>query len=250
MYILDNPSRLARLLISIKVKEKTNRPLNPVDVAKEIEFLLKDLDGDQNELNKRLPIGHDVTNQFLRLLKLPPVIQGMVVWGESKHETGGIGFSVAARIASLDSQDDMSMMAGTITEMSRPVRKEEIKGILSQKKYNPDKTLEKCLEEVLNVTRPIVIAHYIFLSGLDPNIARSIKQRADKLDEDTHKFTSNILLDIFPKDSFKSAKVFSDCIRLTLDKNGSDFISTYAHSHNIPMQCVLNHMLSSMVMVN
>lgn len=244
MYILNSPARLAKLLVSIKVPG-TNRPLSPVDVAKEIHMMLKDLDGDRNELIKRLPIEQDVTNQFLRLLNLPPQIRGMVVWGESKHETGAIGFSVASRIASLDGPNDMLKVAGTITEMPRPVTKEEIKGILSLKKNNPDKPIEECLSEVLNVTRPVVITHHIFLSGLDPNIAGSIKRRAHKSGKNMHDLASSALRRVFPDDSLKSAKVFSDCIRLSLTEKGADFISEYSESHGIPMQEALNHMLGS-----
>lgn len=247
MYILDNPFRLAKLLTSIKV-QGANRPLSPVDVAREIEIMLDDLAGDQNELLRRLPIKQDVIKEFKSLLRLPPEIQGMVVWGGSKRETGGIVFSVASRIASLDSQDDMRTMAGTVEDMSRPVTKEEIKGILRQKRDNPDKPINECLTEVLNVTRPVVITHYIFLSGLDPDIIQAMKQKAHESGADIHEFASKILSCVFPEGSFKSAKVFSDSIRLALAKHGSNFISEYSKSHAIPMQRALGHMIGSEMM--
>ena len=247
MYILDNPPRLAKLLTSIKVPG-TNRPLSPVDVAREIEMLLKDLGGDESELLRRLPIKQDIMKDFRCLLRLPPEIQGMIVWGRSKHETGGIGFSVASRIASLDRQDDMRTMAGTVADMPRPVTKEEIEGILSLKKNNPDKPIGECLTEVLNVTRPAVIDHYIFLSGLDPNIVRALEQKAHVSVVSTHELASGILRGVFPEGSFKTAKVFSDCIRLSLEKHGSDFISEYSKSHNIPVQRALSHMIGSEMM--
>ena len=249
MYILNNPPRLAKLLASIKVNYKI-RPLSPIDVSKEINIMLKDLEGDEKELHRRLPITQDMTRQYNRLLRLPPEIQGMVIWGDSNHDTGEIGFSVATRIASLKNQDDMRMMAGTITEMARPITTNEINEILSLKNNNPNKTLKECLEEVITAVRVTVITHYIFLSGLDPDIAKSLKMHANNANEDVHKFTSKILSSIFPEGSFKSSKVFADCIRLTLGKHGSDFISTYARSHNIPIQKVLNHMLDSKVIIH
>ena len=247
MCILNNPSRLAKLLVSIKVPG-TNRPLSPVDVAKEIKAMREDLGGDQSELLRRLPIKQDITEEFSRLLLLPLEIQGMVIWGESKHEIGGIGFSIASRIALLENQDDMLTMAGTVANMPRPVTKEEIKAILSLKKNNPDKPISECLTEVLNVTRPVIITHYIFLSGLDPDIVQAVKQRASESGEDIHEFATRILCRVFPGDSFKSAKVFSDCIRLELTKRGSGFIYTYSKSHNIHVQGVLNHMIGSEMM--
>lgn len=244
MYILDKPPRLAKLLVSIKAPG-TNRPLSPVDVAREIETMLKDLEGNQNELLRRLPIKQDIMREFRRLLRLPPEIQGMIVWGKSKHETGGIGFSVASRIASLDSRDDMLTMAGTVADMPRPVIKDEIKDILSLKKNNPDKPIGECLTEVLNVMRTTPITHYIFLSGLDPDIVRIMGQKAHGSGVGIHELASGILRGVFPEGSFKSAKVFPDSIRLSLEKHGSDFISEYSKSHDIPMQGALSHMIES-----
>ena len=137
MYILNNPARLAKLLASLNVPNNLNRPLSPMDVAREIKTLQKDLNNDQNELVKRLPIEQDMTKQFLSLLRLPPQVQDMVVWGESKKETGALGFSVAARIAMFDEPQDVLKLVGTVTEMSRPITKEEVKGMLSMEKTQP-----------------------------------------------------------------------------------------------------------------
>ena len=241
MLILDNPSRLANLLGSINVSY-VKRPLGPIDVANEINVMLEDLGGDSNELARRLPIEQDMINQFSYLRNLPEKIQGMVVWGASKHETGAIGFSVASKIALLDATEDMEKMAGTITKMPRPVTKEEIKSIVSLKKRNPDKTIDDCLLEVLNVARPTVITHHIFLSGLNPDIARSIKRFADQSGESMHEVALRTLHNVFPEKSLENVKVFSDCIRLALTKKGSDFITEYSESRNVPMQEVLNHM--------
>ena len=244
MAVLNNPSRLAKLLVSIKVSG-TSRPLSPIDVANEINEMQKDLGEDRDELIRRLPIGQDLTNQFLCLLKLPPEVQGMVVWGESRHEMGAIGFSVASRIAALDDDRDKMKVVSAIDGMARPVTKEEIKGILSLKKSNPNKPIEECLSEVLNVTRPVVITHHIFLSGLDPAIVESMKRRARKSGESTNELASCALRRVFPEGSLKNTKVFSDCIRLSLTKKGADFISRYSESHDISMQDTLNHMLCS-----
>ena len=244
MSVLDSPGRLARLLLSVNVSG-TDRPLSPLDVATEIHTMMTDLGGDRDELVRRLPIGQDLTRQFLRLLDLPPQIRGMVVWGESRHETGAIGFSVASRIASLNEPDDMLSVVGAITEMPRPVTAEEIKGIVSLKKSNHDKPIEECLSEVLNVTRPVTIIHHMFLSGLDPDIARSLKRRARASGKSAHELAADSLRRVFPSDLLKGARVFSDCIRLSLARNGTDFISGYSESRGIPMQEALNHMLGS-----
>ena len=247
MPILNSPPRLAKLLASMKVPG-TSRPLSPVDVANEINEMRKDLGGNHDELVRRLPIGRDMTNQYLCLLKLPPQVQGMVVWGESKRETSAIGFSVASRIASLDDPGDRLKVISAVAEMQHPVTKEEIGGILSLKKSNPSKPIEECLSEVLNVTRPVVITHHVFLSGLDPVIAESIKRRAHERSESANCLASRILRKAFPGDSLKGVRVFSDCIRLSLTRKGAEFIPKYSKSHDVPMQETLNHMLGSDVL--
>ena len=147
MHILNNPTRLAKLLVSINVPNNLGRPLSPMDVAREIEMLQKDLDNDQNELVKRLPIKQDMIKQFQSLLKLPPQVQDMIVWGESKRETGALGFSVAARIAMFNNPSDVLKLVGTVTEMSHSVTKDEVKNILSMKRRNPNISIEDCLLE-------------------------------------------------------------------------------------------------------
>ena len=245
MYILNNPARLAKLLASLNVPNNLNRPLSPMDVAREIETLQKDLNNDQNELVKRLPIEQDMTKQFLSLLRLPPQVQDMVVWGESKKETGALGFSVAARIAMFDEPQDVLKLVGTVTEMSRPITKEEVKGMLSMKKRNPDITIEECILEILDVTRPVTITHHIFVSDLNPDIAQALKKSSRKSNQNVHQFAADELRKIFPEEFVENVKIFADCARLSLTEEGMGFITKYSKSHGILRQNVLNHMFES-----
>ncbi len=245
MDILNNPARLAKLLTSLNVPNNLNRPLSPMEVAREIEMLQKDLNNDQNELVKRLPIKQDMVKQFQSLLKLPPQVQDMVVWGESKRKTGALGFSVAAKIAMFDNPSDVLKLVGTVTEMSRPVTKDEIKGLLSMKKHNPDTTIEACLSEILNVTRPITITHHMFVSGLDTDVVQALKKSSRELNQDIHHLAADALRKIFPSRFVENVKIFADCARLSLTEEGMNFITKYSKSHNILRQNVLNHMFES-----
>lgn len=244
MHILNNPTRLAKLLVSINVPNNLGRPLSPMDVAREIEMLQKDLDNDQNELVKRLPIKQDMIKQFQSLLKLPPQVQDMIVWGESKRETGALGFSVAARIAMFNNPSDVLKLVGTVTEMSHSVTKDEVKNILSMKRRNPNISIEDCLLEILNISRPITIIHYMFISGLNPDIIQVLKKSSQELNQDIHQFAANVLCTIFPERSVEKVKIFADCARLSLAEEGMNFIAKYSKSHNILRQNVLNHMFT------
>ena len=216
-----------------------------MEVAREIETLQKDLNNDHNELVKRLPIKQDMIKQFQSLLELPSQVQDMVVWGESKSETGALGFSVAAKIAMFDNPLDVLKLIGTVAEMPRPITKDEVKGLLSMKKHNPNTTIEKCLLEILNVTRPIIITHHIFVSGLTVDVVQALKTSSRKLNQDIHQFATDVLCKIFPKELVKNVKIFADCARLSLTEEGMDFITKYSKSHGILRQNVLNHMFES-----
>ena len=141
MQLLDDPYRLAKLLASINVPG-ADRPLSPLEVSNEIYTLRSELDDDA-ELVKRLPISRDIIQQFLALQNLPEEIQDIIVWGESKNDTGSIGFSVASRLAQFENKEDINKLASAIIDIPRPVIKEEIKAILSLKKQNKNKNPSK-----------------------------------------------------------------------------------------------------------
>ncbi len=242
MQLLDDPYRLAKLLASINVPG-ADRPLSPLEVSNEIYTLRSELDDDA-ELVKRLPISRDIIQQFLALQNLPEEIQDIIVWGESKNDTGSIGFSVASRLAQFENKEDINKLASAIIDIPRPVIKEEIKAILSLKKQNKNKPIEECISEVLKVMRPLIIRHFLFISGLQSGIINKLKLSV-KSNQNIHGLAIEILQTVFPTDSVKSAKVFDDCIRLSISKNGRDFIDKYSESHNLLRKDIINHMFES-----
>lgn len=242
MSMLDNPQRLARLLASLNVPG-SDRPLSPVEVAKEINMMRDDLGGDLKEAVKRLPISADIVKEFLQLIKLPPEIQDVITWGESSKLDGSIGFSVAAKIAKLKNNDDVLKLAGTILDMSRPVTKEEVKGVLSLKRRIPNKPIDDCIEEVLNVTRKTTIYYFLFISKIKPNIAAAVTNSGAGGSNQDKVFS--ILKDSFPSETLKNTKVTNDRIRLVLEKEGWEFIDSYAERHHLLRQEVITHMLES-----
>lgn len=240
MDILDNPKRFAMLLASLNVPG-SNRPLSPVEVANEINVLRDDLGGDIKEVVKRLPVSEYIIKEFLCLIKLPSKIQGIVVWGESSKKDGSIGFSVAAKMARLNNHEDVLKVAGTILDMPRPVTKEEIKGILSLKKRMSDRSIDECINEVLNVTRKITVNHFLFISGLRSNTASMLSREG----QNKHAKARAVLEDVFPQGTLNNVTVSNDHIRLALDEEGWKYISVYSRRHGLPRNDVVNHMIES-----
>lgn len=242
MNVLNNPQRLAKLLASLNVSG-TERPLSPVEVASEINAVRDDLNGDLKEVVRRLPVSLDIVKEFLYLMKLPPEIQDVVSWGESRKGDGTIGFSTAAKVARLKDNEDILKLAGTILDMSRPVTKEEVKEVLSLKRRIPKKSIDECIMEVLNVTRHTTIHHFLFICRIKPNVVELLS-RSDHSHGDQDKMLS-ILKGKFPSETLKSVKVSDDRIRLVLEKEGWEFISTYVERHGLLRQDVISHMIET-----
>ena len=156
---------------------------------------------------------------------------------------GSIGFSVAAKISRLENDDDVLKLAGTILEMSRPVTKEELKGVLSLKRRIPSKSIDDCIEEVLNVTRRTTIHYFLFISRIKPDIVTALTK--SEISRDIHDKVTSMLKDSFPPETLKNAKVVNNRVRLILEKEGWEFIASYAERHRLLRQDVITHMLES-----
>ena len=245
MSILQSPKRLAKLLASIKVSH-SDRPMSPMQVAEEIAILLNDLNNNKNELNRRLPISQSIIDGFLRLLKLPKEIHDIVVWGDSNKNTGEISFTAASYICKLENKDDILKLVGAMHSLDRPITKEEIKGIISLKR-NSEKPIENCTSEVIGVTRPVVIQHFLFISGIDPSIVKKLKTASQKNNIELNNLGFGILSKIFPFGTLKGIKIHDDHLRLFLSEDGRNFIREYRDSNKILHKDVVNHMFENEV---
>ena len=239
MCILENPKRLANLLASIKVLG-TNRPLSPIEVTREMQSMLTELGGDQTELARRLSISLEFIREFLRLLNLSEKLQDVVTWGESNSNAGLLGFSVAAKISRLK-KEDQEILVSTMLNMSSPVTKEELKDLLSLQRQNPEKPMQECLSEVLDVTRTVTVRHFMFVSGLKQSLADELANSGSH----GKNIAFNALNQIFPPGILKDARALNGYIRLLMNDGGSEFITKYSQQHGILRQNAINHMLES-----
>jgi hypothetical protein len=135
-------------------------------------------------------------------------------------------------------------LVGAVHSISRPVRKDEVKGIISLKTRNLEKTIEECITEVLNVTRTEIIKHYIFISGINPVIVQALKNTSIKNNENLNEFALSIISKKFPVNSVKNVKLYDDYIRISFTKEGRDYVSSYSNSNNLLRQDVINHIFT------
>lgn len=240
---LQSPIRMAKLLASVNVPG-SDRPLTPIEVSKEIRCLLDELGGDKTELLNRLPLAADMINGFLSILGLPQQIHDVIGWGPSDPITGRISFSVARQLCRLDGPDILRLV-GVFNAASKPITRDEVMAAVSFKRANPEKPIEECMKEITRITRPRIIHHYLFISGIDPESVRRLKSSAIGRKLGLNEHTLAVISDKMPSGSVLGAKIGKDYVRLTLSKDGSEFIQTYADRNGLTKREVIDHMVKS-----
>ena len=116
---------------------------------------------------------------------------------------------------------------------------------MSLKNRNEQKTMDDCIKEVLNVTRPITIQHFLFISGIQPPIVQSLMKASEEKNIELNEFAIKIISKKFPSDSVKGIKVHDDYVRLNLSKEGKTFIKEYSDSNNLLRKDVIDHIFSN-----
>ena len=246
MSLLTSPKRLAKLLASVNVSY-SDRPLTPIEVAKEIKKLQTELSDNKNELNKRLPLSPDLVADFLRLLKLPEQIQDIIAWGHPNKDSGEISFASARYIAKLNDKEDILKIVGTIHSLPRPVTSKEIQNIISIKQTNQDKPIDECIKEILDVSRPKILQYYIFISGIKPIIVNMLRGMASNQNTNLNDCAKTILMKTLPIKSIQSINIHNDYLRVTLTKEGIDYIHGHANAFQLSRKDVFNNIFEKLM---
>ena len=246
MSLLQNPIRLAQLLSSINISN-SDRPLSPIETAEVIHELLIELGDDKLELEKRLPLSKSMINNFFKLLFLPPKIKDMIKWGESSKRTGEISFSSACKLSNLKNENDILKLVYAITNLSRPITKTEVADIVSLKNKNHDKSIDDCIKEILNVNRPLIIEHFIFISGIQTSIVKLLQNLSENKSISIGDFAINELSTIFPPNSIKGIKIYNDYTRISFTQEGITFINDYIKYNNILRRDTINHIFTKIL---
>ena len=158
--LIDDLDTFSKLLTSVKTAN-TNyiRTLSPFQVS---ELLQRLVDEEGFEMAVEiLPIQKDMINEFLRLKKLPEECQNAIFWNDGGGL--GVGFTTAAKIAELDSQEDMTFLFNSALEKS--LGKTDVRKINSDSKENK-KTIQESYERILN-SKPQVNRSYIVVMELN-----------------------------------------------------------------------------------
>ena len=237
--IFKDPQRLGRLLASVKVNYR-ERPLSPIESAKELDAACKELGGDKKEAQKRFMLSESMWTSFERLLELSPNIQDTVIWGKSNKESLALGFTVAHIMAKFEVKDQELIMQAS-WENKIPIGKEELKSMYKWHNESPHIEMEQIIAETLSVSRPIIRQIIMFLSGLKPSIYTKLKKDAQEANTPLADFTKNVLLKIFSENSISSVNPSPDFIRITFSGEGRKELGRMMKEFNVSKNDIINH---------
>ena len=225
--------------MSIKVKG-SDRPLTPIEVSKGISEFKKELNGDYDELSKRLGVSKDIIKDFEELLSLPAEIQDTIAFGTSKSDSGKLSFTTAAIIAELKDSEDMLKVGLAVLSFPRPITKTEVDNIVSLKRRNSEKSIEDCIAEIVKM-RPNIVRHYLFVSSLDEDIRKQLTQ----LSLQNHKEVDSLALEIFskefPENSVKKVHLGNEFVRISFTKEGHNKLHQISNDSDVLLKDVVNH---------
>jgi hypothetical protein len=159
------PEEECLLLLSIGTHRK-ERKLRPLEVARLVQ---KAVDGGttRKECSDGLQTAATQISRFLNLLKLPPNVQGLAIWGTSS--ASGIPFSSLAQLAGLKEASEQVRAARAILA-NRLSWKEVVQ--LVQLKNRSNKSIEEAIEAILKL-RPQVERRHIFVGSIIYDAVRS-----------------------------------------------------------------------------
>lgn len=216
MKLIDDFDKYSDLILSVKTHEK-ERPLEPIEVSKYIERLIKELPSENLlQISRRLHLnGDSQTKSFLKLLDLPEKVHYLLGW--KVHQEEKIPFTTAVVLSDLDNKDDIEyvLKAG----LEHKFTKNEAQRIVQHKKKFPEKSIDACIEEVLKI-RPVIEKGYLIINVLKENILEKIRNIAKK----NNTSEENLLLDLVNErlilGKVESVKIKGKVVQLAMDENG------------------------------
>ena len=171
---------------------------------------------------------------FEGLLSISPNIENGIDWCESDPETLTIGFSAAQYMAKFSHENQEKLVAAS-WEFEKPLTKQNMKDIRQFMKNNPEKTIEGCIEDILQFRlreeRKIVTT--IYFAGLDESIYENLKNESKKNNISLKELATKILSKKLPDGAVQSAKPSPDSIRIIFSNNGQKEFEKLLNKSNV-----------------
>lgn len=202
--------------MSVNVLLKKERPLTPIETAREIQQWMKEKNLSKDEMSKKFRLKTtDMIPQFLSLLQLPHEIQNAIEWG--KNEENHLGFSAATELTALTEKKDMEKLAKAM--INYKFSRNEVAAVINLKKRNLEKSIEDCIQEIKKF-RPKILEGYLVVSPLDQKNRKILKNSAEQDNMAPSDLLQSLLEEYLPKKSISSIKLREEGVTLSLDKAG------------------------------
>ncbi len=187
--LVDDSAQYADLIMSVGVQGnpvKGDRPLTPIEVARQIERMIKENNEPLHETARRLGLGRGKTGDayrredttqlrcFLNLLRLSP--RSSMALGFGRSDPGRIAFSTAAEIAKLESHHEQDMVIQS--SMDHGITKEEAQKIVRLRREHRDIPIGECIERILKI-RPVKTVVNVACCTLDQGLYDPVASDTD-----------------------------------------------------------------------
>jgi len=211
---------------------KRNRPLTPLEAAKEIRSFLE-----KGGRPEQLPVSGDTIKEFLSLLKLSSSVQKMLGWGGV--EKGEIGMYSGSWISRLKRAEDQEVLAKAVLE--RKLTSTEVRRIVRYKNRLREKPIEECIEAVV-ATRPI--ERHLFITQLNGESLRKLEREADARGVSAASLLREILSKELPSNSLISLALKGDFVMLFLEEEGNEALLRRVKELRVPLKEVVDAIVS------
>ena len=233
--------RLARLLVSVNVKEKNQyRPLTPIQVAAEIKVWVNEKKLSVPEITEKFALKDSgMITHFLNLLKLPKSIQQSVGW-----TSGSIGISTASRISQLPNKKEMNALTQALAK--EQLDRSEVMNIVSIRRKNPDKSLNDCVKEVKDFRIEWTEENVIIGSAQEDNLKfiKNYAKNKNLTTEDVLK--QSICKEITPQHIINLKFKPDNTILLSLDEEGLEIFDALPEKLNFPRVDFFNFFIAKL----
>jgi len=236
---------MAELKMSIGTKSHGDRPLTPVEVARAIQDLQKETKEPLEKIADRLGVHKDTCNMFLSILDLPNDWHDIWRFGQA-DESGRLPFSMASRLApkfkkNLLSKNDLDLLKGAALDPKMPARRDDVSNILTCISKNPEKTLEKCFEEIMNLI-PERIPAFVFITDIKPEFVAELKSRSEKIGKPVKEIILEIFSHYFPTNSVEDLRIKNEqYIQILFNEEGHNALYKLAEDEGTVLKNLINH---------
>lgn len=254
MSILNDPERLAKLKGSIGVRTHGERPMTPIEVAHAIEDLKKATGDSLKDIAKnRLHVNPSTCRMFLSLLDIPE-LSGMFHYGPADN-SGRIPLTLAYRIAPKFKNNKLTkhqidLLKDAMLNSNEPARRDDIIAVLACMKNHPEKSIEECIREIMNVT-PKIIHGYVVITDISSSFVSTIRKKCINSSMLEQEILLSKLSKHFSKNSVNEAKIKNDkFVQISFDKSGYNEFYSMAKKEDVSANNLVDYILSKEIEAN